>query len=59
MVLGEGTETDDPVQAVRDVYARGGPKDTDEFLTPIIVGGKERRLQGKCAHGGIVWKSLY
>lgn len=46
MVLGEGTETDDPVQAVKDVYAQGGSKDTDEFLKPIVVGGKERRLQG-------------
>lgn len=46
MVHGEGTETDDPVQAVKDVYAKGGDKDCDEFLKPIIVGGKERRLQG-------------
>jgi hypothetical protein len=46
LVLGEGTETDDPVQAVKDVYARGGPKDTDEFLTPIVVGGQEGRIKG-------------
>ena len=46
MVLGEGTATDDPVQAVKDVYAQGGPKDGDEFLKPIIVGGDERRLKG-------------
>jgi 2,3-bisphosphoglycerate-independent phosphoglycerate mutase len=47
MILGEGTETDDPVQAIKDVYAQGGPKDADEFLKPIIVGGKEARIQGK------------
>lgn len=45
MVLGEGTQTDDPVQAIKDVYAKGGPKDSDEFLKPIIVGGDERRLK--------------
>lgn len=50
MVLGEGTATDDPVQAVKDVYARGGPKDGDEFLKPIIVGGDERRLKGMYKH---------
>jgi 2,3-bisphosphoglycerate-independent phosphoglycerate mutase len=51
MVLGEGTETDDPVQAVKDVYAKGGPKDADEFLKPIIVGGKEARIQGENIFG--------
>ncbi|KAL6869466.1 hypothetical protein ACO1O0_000792 [Amphichorda felina] len=45
MVLGEGTPADDPVQAIKDVYAKGGPKDADEFLKPIIVGGDERRLK--------------
>ena len=45
MVLGEGQATDDPVQAIKDVYARGGSKDGDEFLKPIIVGGDERRLK--------------
>lgn len=47
MVLGEGTETDDPVKAVEEVYAKGGDKDADEFLKPIIVGGKEARIQGE------------
>jgi 2,3-bisphosphoglycerate-independent phosphoglycerate mutase len=47
LVLGEGDQTDDPVQAVKDVYARGGEKDKDEFLKPIIVGGQEGRIQGK------------
>jgi len=46
LVLGEGTETEDPVQAIKDVYAKGGPKDGDEFLKPIIVGGKEGRIKG-------------
>ena len=47
MILGEGTESDDPVQAMKDVYARGGQKDADEFIEPIIVGGKESRIKGK------------
>lgn len=47
MVLGEGTQSDDPVQAIKDVYAQGGPKDADEFLKPIVVGGDERRLKGE------------
>lgn len=58
MVLGEGTETEDPVQAVKDVYAKGGAKDCDEFLKPIIVGGKERRLQGRCARSEEIAEGL-
>lgn len=46
MVLAEGTESDDPVQTIKDSYAKGGPKDGDEFLKPIIVGGDERRMKG-------------
>ena len=46
VVLGEGTATEDPVQAVKDVYAQEGSKNGDEFLKPIIVGGEERRLKG-------------
>lgn len=46
LVLGEGTESDDPVQTIKDSYAKGGPKDGDEFLKPIIVGGDERRFKG-------------
>ncbi|KAM0324780.1 hypothetical protein ACHAQA_007744 [Verticillium albo-atrum] len=45
MVLGEGEQSTDPVQAVKDRYAKGGPKDGDEFLTPIIVGGQESRIK--------------
>ena len=42
LVLGEGTEASDPVQAIKDKYEKG---ETDEFLKPIILGGKERRVQ--------------
>uniref|UniRef100_A0A8H7NAR7 2,3-bisphosphoglycerate-independent phosphoglycerate mutase n=1 Tax=Bionectria ochroleuca TaxID=29856 RepID=A0A8H7NAR7_BIOOC len=45
LILGEGTPTEDPVQAIKDVYAQGGSKDADEFLKPIIVGGDERRIK--------------
>ncbi|KAK5995592.1 2,3-bisphosphoglycerate-independent phosphoglycerate mutase [Cladobotryum mycophilum] len=41
LVLGEGEATEDPVAAVKARYERGGSKDKDEFLTPIIVGGDE------------------
>jgi 2,3-bisphosphoglycerate-independent phosphoglycerate mutase len=47
LILGEGTPTEDPVQAIKDVYAQGGSKDADEFLKPIIVGGDERRIKGE------------
>ena len=46
LVLGEGEEATDPVQAIKDAYARGGEKDKDEFLKPIILNGKEARIQG-------------
>jgi len=42
LVLGEGEESDDPVKSVRERYAKG---ENDEFLKPIIVGGKEGRIQ--------------
>ncbi|EON65124.1 2,3-bisphosphoglycerate-independent phosphoglycerate mutase [Coniosporium apollinis CBS 100218] len=42
LVLGEGEEADDPVVKVKERYEKG---ETDEFLKPIIVGGKERRIQ--------------
>lgn len=44
MILGEGEESEDPVKTVRERYEKG---ETDEFLKPIVVGGKERRIQGK------------
>ncbi|KAF4854446.1 2,3-bisphosphoglycerate-independent phosphoglycerate mutase [Colletotrichum siamense] len=45
MILGEGEESTDPVATVKERYARGGDKDKDEFLTPIIVGGQEGRIK--------------
>ncbi|KAM6536939.1 hypothetical protein FALCPG4_002905 [Fusarium falciforme] len=42
---GEGEASEDPVATVRARYERGGEKDRDEFLTPIIVGGDERRIK--------------
>lgn len=46
LVLGEGTPSEDPVQTVKDNYAKEGNKSGDEFLTPIIVGGDDRRIKG-------------
>lgn len=45
MVHGKGQEVTDPVQAIKDVYALGGDKDRDEFIKPIILNGKEARIQ--------------
>ncbi|KAJ9201925.1 hypothetical protein DTO166G4_4579 [Paecilomyces variotii] len=42
IVTGEGEESTDPVKAIEDRYAKG---ENDEFLKPIIFGGKERRVQ--------------
>ena len=43
LVLGEGEESDDPVATIEERYRRD---ENDEFLKPIIVGGKQRRIQG-------------
>lgn len=43
MVLGEGEESSDPVKTVKERYEKG---ENDEFLKPIIVGGKEARIKG-------------
>lgn len=43
VVLGEGEDSTDPVKTIEERYSKG---ETDEFLKPIIVGGKERRVQG-------------
>ena len=43
LVLGEGEESDGPVKTVKERYEKG---ETDEFLKPIVVGGKEGRIQG-------------
>ena len=48
LVLGEGENSDDPVKTVKERYETG---EADEFLKPIIVGGKDNRLQGKYTSG--------
>lgn len=42
LVLGEGEESTDPIKTVKERYEKG---ENDEFLKPIIVGGKEARIQ--------------
>lgn len=42
MILGEGEESEDPVKTIEERYEKN---ETDEFLKPIIVGGKEGRIQ--------------
>lgn len=44
VVVGEGEESSDPVKTMEERYSND---ETDEFLKPIIVGGKERRVQGQ------------
>jgi 2,3-bisphosphoglycerate-independent phosphoglycerate mutase len=44
LVTGEGEDSSDPVATIKQRYEKG---ENDEFLKPIIVGGKERRIQGK------------
>lgn len=46
MVTGEGEDSSDPLQTILDRYEKN---ENDEFLKPIIVGGKERRVQGQYA----------
>lgn len=43
LVEGEGEESTDPVETIQKRYSNG---ENDEFLKPIIVGGKEARVQG-------------
>lgn len=43
IVSGEGEESSDPVKTINERYEKD---EKDEFLKPIIVGGKERRVQG-------------
>ena len=45
VVSGDGEESTDPVATIKSRYDKG---ENDEFLKPIIVGGKERRVQGMC-----------
>ena len=44
LVTGEGEDSSDPVATIKERYSKD---ENDEFLKPIIVGGKERRIQGK------------
>lgn len=44
VVVGEGEDSTDPVQTIEERYSKG---ENDEFLKPIIVGGKEARVKGK------------
>ncbi|MCJ1432513.1 hypothetical protein MMC27_001870 [Xylographa pallens] len=41
VVTGEGEESTDPVATIEERYSKG---ENDEFLKPIIVGGKEARV---------------
>ena len=43
LVLGEGEDSSDPVKTIQERYQKD---ETDEFLKPIIVGGKDARVQG-------------
>ncbi len=43
VVTGEGEDSSDPVKTIEERYSKG---ENDEFLKPIIVGGKEARVQG-------------
>lgn len=42
IVLGEGEDSTDPVATIKERYEKG---ENDEFLKPIIIGGKETRVQ--------------
>lgn len=44
VVLGEGEDSSDPVKTIEERYEKG---ETDEFLKPIIVNGKQGRIQGE------------
>ena len=43
VISGEGEESADPIATIEERYSKG---ENDEFLKPIIVGGKEARVQG-------------
>ena len=43
LMLGEGEDSTDPVATIKQKYEKN---ENDEFLKPIIVGGKETRVQG-------------
>lgn len=41
LIYGEGEESSDPVKTIKERYEKG---ENDEFLKPIVVGGKEGRI---------------
>lgn len=43
MCVGDGEESSDPVKTIKERYEKG---ENDEFLKPIIVGGKDARVKG-------------
>ncbi len=43
MCVGEGEQSSDPLKTIKERYEKG---ENDEFLKPIIVGGKEARVKG-------------
>jgi 2,3-bisphosphoglycerate-independent phosphoglycerate mutase len=49
LTSGKGEEeSSDPVKTIKERYEKG---ENDEFLKPIIVGGKESRIKGKHTQG--------
>lgn len=44
IVEGEGEDTEDVVKTMKERYEKG---ETDEFLKPIILGGKDSRVKGE------------
>ncbi|KAI9743333.1 MAG: hypothetical protein M1818_003179 [Claussenomyces sp. TS43310] len=42
LCIGDGEESSDPVKTIKERYEKG---ENDEFLKPIIVGGKDARIQ--------------
>lgn len=44
LCIGDGEESSDVVKTIKERYEKG---ENDEFLKPIIVGGKEARIKGK------------
>ena len=44
MINGEGEESNDIIKTIKERYSRD---ETDEFWKPIIVNGKDARIQGK------------
>ncbi len=50
LTSGEGEEeSSDPVKTIKERYEKG---ENDEFLKPIIVGGKESRIKGEHPKNG-------